>query len=96
MSDSLPIDDAVSSVLIGEYPSLEEALLVRGLLASYEIAAFLSDENFLRLYGGSIHSHGGIPLRVHQRDAEAALEILRVSQKHSRQQPSETTESDEL
>jgi hypothetical protein len=95
MPDSPPLDDAVSFATIGEYPSLEEALLVRGLLASYEITAFLSDENFLRLYGGSVHSHGGIPLRVHQRDAEVAREILRENQQLPNQKPCETTESDE-
>ncbi len=68
---------------------------MRGLLASYEITAFLSDENFLRLYGGSVHSHGGISLCVHQRDAEVALEILRENQQPPNQKPFETTESDE-
>ena len=81
MPDSQPLDAAVSLVTIAEYNSLEEALLVRGLLGSYGIEATLADENFLRLYGGSVHSGDGIPLQVRQVDAEAALEIVRESQR---------------
>ena len=80
MLEKLPLDAATSLLTIGEYPTLDEALLVRSLLASYGIEAVLADENFLRMYGGSIHSHVGIPVQVRVVDAEAALEILRESQ----------------
>ena len=80
MPDGSQNHNAVSPVTIGEYNTLEEALVVRGLLGSYGIQATLADENFLRMYGGSVHSGQGIPLRVRQVDAEAALEILQESQ----------------
>ncbi|HEX4022019.1 MAG TPA: hypothetical protein VHX63_12815 [Acidobacteriaceae bacterium] len=80
MPDPQSNDAIVSFVTIAEYNSLEEALVVQGLLASYGIAATVADENFRRLYGGSVHSGNGIPLQVRQVDAGASLEILQASQ----------------
>ncbi|MGC9292936.1 MAG: hypothetical protein ACP5EP_09495 [Acidobacteriaceae bacterium] len=82
-------DDAVSLVTLEEYLSLDEALLVQGLLASYGIGAVLEDENFLRLYGGWVHSHSGIPLQVRKVDVEAAREILDESQQPFKMEESE-------
>lgn len=80
MSERPSPESAISLVTIAEYNTLEEALIVQGLLTAYGIQTTLADENFLRMYGGSVHSGNGIPLQVRQVDAEAAQEILRESQ----------------
>jgi hypothetical protein len=89
MPDGPPADDAVSLVTLEEFASLEEALLVQGLLASYGLEAFLENENFLRLYGGCVRSHSGVPLRVRKIDVGAALEILNESQGRSTMEQNE-------
>ena len=87
MPDNQPNDTTSPLVTVGEYNSLEEALLVQGLLRSSGIEAILADENFQRLYGGSIHSGNGIPLQVSQEDSQAALEILQESQQPVKIEP---------
>jgi hypothetical protein len=64
------------TVTVHKFRDLPEALLAKGSLESAGIQAYLIDENMIRLNWFRSNFFGGIKLKVHVEDAEAASEIL--------------------
>jgi hypothetical protein len=64
------------TVTVRKFRDLPEALLAKGSLESAGIQAYLIDENMIRLNWFRSNFFGGIKLKVHVEDAEAASEIL--------------------
>jgi len=65
------------TVTVRKFRDLPEALLAKGSLESAGIQAYLIDENMIRLNWFRSNFFGGIKLKVHVEDAEAASEILK-------------------
>jgi hypothetical protein len=63
-------------VTIRKYRDLPEALLAKGSLESAGIESYLADDNIIRLDWFYSNLIGGIKLKVHPEDIEAATEIL--------------------
>lgn len=61
---------------VRQFRDLPEALLAKGLLESAGIAAFLADDNIVRMDWFISNFVGGIKLKVHEPDEAAALEVL--------------------
>src|SRR5580658_2552567 len=64
------------AVTLRQFRDLSEALLAKGSLESAEIQAYLVDDNMIRMDWFISNLLGGIKLKVHPEDAEAANEIL--------------------
>jgi hypothetical protein len=64
------------TVTVRIFRDLPEALLAKGSLESAGIQAYLIDENMIRLNWFRSNFFGGIKLKVHVEDAEAASQIL--------------------
>jgi hypothetical protein len=64
------------AVTLRQFRDLPEALLAKGSLESAEIQAYLVDDNMIRMDWFISNLLGGIKLKVHPEDAEAANEIL--------------------
>jgi hypothetical protein len=64
------------TVTVRKFRDLPDALLAKGSLESAGIQAYLIDENMIRLNWFRSNFFGGIKLKVHVEDAEAASEIL--------------------
>jgi hypothetical protein len=64
------------TVTLRQFRDLPEALLAKGSLESAGIQAFLVDDNMIRMDWFISNLLGGIKLKVHSEDAEAANEIL--------------------
>jgi len=64
------------TVTVRQFRDLPEALLAKGSLESAGIQAFLVDDNMVRMDWFISNLLGGIKLKVHTEDAEAAGEIL--------------------
>jgi hypothetical protein len=63
-------------VTLRQFRDLPEALLAKGSLESAGIRAYLVDDNMIRMDWFISNLLGGIKLKVHLEDAEAAHEIL--------------------
>jgi hypothetical protein len=63
-------------VTIRKFRDLPEALLAKGSIESAGIQCFMADDNLVRLDWFISNFIGGIKLRVHPHDAEAATQIL--------------------
>ena len=74
--DSTENDAAFTPVVVGHCSSLNEAQVVVSLLASFGIDATIDSENYFRMLGSMLSGFAGVPVRVRQLDAEAAIEIL--------------------
>jgi len=74
--DSAKNDAAFTPVVVGHCSSLNEAQVVVSLLASFGIDATIDSENYFRMLGSMLPGFAGVPVRVRQLDAEAAMEIL--------------------
>ena len=61
---------------IAKFRDTPEALLAKGALESAGIECFLGDDNVVRLDWFISNFIGGIKLRVHEEDADAARQIL--------------------
>lgn len=61
-------------ITVGNYISLPEAELVRGILDEAGIESVLIDDNMGRMLGWNVV--GGFKLQVNQEDADAALKLL--------------------
>jgi hypothetical protein len=61
---------------IAKFRDTPEALLAKGALESAGIECFLGDDNVVRLDWFISNFIGGIKLRVHEHDADAARQIL--------------------
>ncbi len=64
------------TVTVRQFRDLPEALLAKGSLESAGIQAYLVDDNMIRMDWFISNLLGGIKLKVHPEDAEAASEIL--------------------
>jgi hypothetical protein len=64
------------TVMLRQFRDLPEALLAKGSLESAGIQAYLVDDNMIRMDWFISNLLGGIKLKVHPEDAEAANEIL--------------------
>src|SRR5208283_4410885 len=64
------------TVTLRQFRDLPEALLAKGSLESAGIQAYLIDDNMIRMDWFYSNLLGGIKLKVHPEDAEAAREIL--------------------
>lgn len=64
------------TVTLRKFRDLPEALLAKGSLESAGIEAYLVDDNMIRMDWFISNLLGGIKLKVHREDAEAAIEIL--------------------
>ncbi len=64
------------TVTLRKFRDLPEALLAKGSLESAGIQAYLIDDNMIRMDWFISNLLGGIKLKVHPEDAEAANEIL--------------------
>jgi hypothetical protein len=64
------------TVTLRQFRDLPEALLAKGSLESAGIQAYLVDDNMIRMDWFISNLLGGIKLKVHPEDAEAAIEIL--------------------
>jgi hypothetical protein len=64
------------TVTLRQFRDLPEALLAKGSLESAGIQAYLVDDNMIRMDWFISNLLGGIKLKVHPEDAEAANEIL--------------------
>jgi len=64
------------AVTLRKFRDLPEALLAKGSLESAGIQAYLLDDNMIRMDWFISNMLGGIKLKVHPEDAEAASEIL--------------------
>ena len=64
------------TVTVRKFRDLPEALVAKGSLESAGIQAYLMDDNMIRLNWFRSNFFGGIKLKVHVEDAEAASEIL--------------------
>jgi hypothetical protein len=64
------------TVTVRIFRDLPEALLAKGSLESAGMQAYLIDENMIRLNWFRSNFFGGIKLKVHVEDAEAASQIL--------------------
>ncbi len=64
------------TVTLRQFRDLPEALLAKGSLESAGIQAYLVDDNMVRMDWFISNLLGGIKLKVHAEDAEAAIEIL--------------------
>ncbi len=64
------------TVTLRQFRDLPEALLAKGSLESAGIQAYLIDDNMIRMDWFISNLLGGIKLKVHPEDAEAAQEIL--------------------
>lgn len=64
------------TVTLRQFRDLPEALLAKGGLESAGIQAYLVDDNMIRMDWFISNLLGGIKLKVHPEDAEAATEIL--------------------
>jgi hypothetical protein len=64
------------TVTLRQFRDLPEALLAKGSLESAGIQAYLIDDNMIRMDWFISNLLGGIKLKVHPADAEAANEIL--------------------
>jgi hypothetical protein len=64
------------TVTVRKFRDLPEALLAKSSLESAGIQTYLIDENMIRLNWFRSNCFGGIKLKVHVEDAEAASEIL--------------------
>jgi Putative prokaryotic signal transducing protein len=65
-----------STVTLRQFRDLPEALLAKGSLESAGIQAYLVDDNMVRMDWFISNLLGGIKLKVHPEDAEAASAIL--------------------
>ncbi|HEX8926137.1 MAG TPA: DUF2007 domain-containing protein [Terriglobales bacterium] len=63
-------------ITIAKFRDTPEALLAKGALESAGIECFLGDDNVVRLDWFISNFIGGIKLRVHEEDEEAARQIL--------------------
>lgn len=66
------------TVTLRQFRDLPEALLAKGSLDSAGIQAYLVDDNMIRMDWFISNLLGGIKLKVHPEDAEAAIEILNL------------------
>jgi hypothetical protein len=82
-------------VTIDSYVFLGEAELARATLEAAGIAAVLADDNVARLGSGGAHAHGGVRLRVQQRDADEARELLAAAIEESADVPGVMSPSEE-
>jgi hypothetical protein len=64
------------TVTLRQFRDLPQALLAKGSLESAGIQAYLIDDNMIRMDWFISNLLGGIKLKVHPEDAEAASEIL--------------------
>ena len=64
------------TVTVRQFRDLPEALLAKGSLESAGIQAYLVDDNMIRMDWFISNLLGGIKLKVHPEDVEAASEIL--------------------
>ncbi len=64
------------AVTLRQFRDLPDALLAKGSLESAGIQAYLVDDNMIRMDWFISNLLGGIKLKVHPEDAEAASEIL--------------------
>jgi Putative prokaryotic signal transducing protein len=64
------------TVTLRQFRDLPEALLAKGSLESAGIQAYLIDDNMIRMDWFISNLLGGVKLKVHPEDAEAANEIL--------------------
>ena len=64
------------TVTLRQFRDLPEALLAKGSLESAGIQAYLIDDNMIRMDWFISNLLGGIKLKVHPEDADAANEIL--------------------
>lgn len=64
------------TVTLRQFRDLPEALLAKGSLESAGIQAYLMDDNMIRMDWFISNLLGGIKLKVHPEDVEAASEIL--------------------
>jgi hypothetical protein len=64
------------TVTLRQFRDLPDALLAKGSLESAGIQAYLVDDNMIRMDWFISNLLGGIKLKVHPEDAEAANEIL--------------------
>ena len=64
------------TVTLRRYLYLPEALLAKGTLESAGIQAYVIDENMIRLDWFVSNAIGGLRLQVHEKDVDAANEIL--------------------
>jgi hypothetical protein len=69
-------EEGPSFITIRRYRDLSEAIVARSLLESAGIAAYLRDENLVRLEWQISNFIGGIRLQVERADEAAAAEIL--------------------
>ena len=74
--DSAENEAAFTPVVVGHCATLNEAQVVVSLLASFGIDATIDSENYFRMLGSMLPGFTGVPVRVRQLDAEAAMEIL--------------------
>jgi hypothetical protein len=70
------VPDVRELVTLRQFRDLPEALLAKGSLESAGIQAYLVDDNMVRMDWFISNLLGGIKLKVHAEDAEAANEIL--------------------
>src|SRR5271170_1771821 len=71
-----PAEAGPGFVTIRRYRDLSEAIVARSLLESAGIAAYLRDENLVRLEWQISNFIGGIRLQVERADEAAAAELL--------------------
>jgi hypothetical protein len=64
------------TVTLRQFRDLPDALLAKGSLESAGIQAYLADDNMIRMDWFISNLIGGVKLKVHPEDAEAANEIL--------------------
>jgi hypothetical protein len=75
-SPGVDVYELNETVTVRKFRDLPEALLAKGSLESAGIAAYLVDDNMVRIYWLYSNLVGGIKLTVHPEDVEAATEIL--------------------
>lgn len=63
-------------VVIKTFHNLIDAKVAKSKLDAYEIPSWLDNENLSSLNWFYLHATGGVSLRVEQKDAKQAIEIL--------------------